>query len=236
MKKRIWELDALRGVLILLMIVIHLVYDGVVLFGVWELKHPALFAFSQAWGGVPFVILAGICATLGSHPVKRGLLVFAGGMLCTVATYFVCRWGIAGKSILIYFGVLHCLGCCMLLWPVFRKLPPWALFLMGAVMIVLGRFLVRNVSAPFPWLIPLGIPSYNFSSSDYFPLLPYLGYFLVGGGLGYALYRNKHSLLPGVSEKNVLRRLLSFLGRHSLLIYLLHQPVLAGLFYLKELL
>ena len=232
MKKRIWELDALRGILVILMIVIHLVYDGAILFRVWTLRYPVLFAFSQDWGGMPFVILAGICVTLGSHPVKRGLTVIAGGVLCTVATYLCYRWGIGGKGLIIYFGVLHCIGTCMLLWPLFRKCPTWLLVFLGAVFSLGGLYLVRNVSVSVPYFIPLGIPSHTFSSSDYFPLLPNFGYFLLGATVGKTVYRNKETCFPNVSQQNLFRRCFSFIGRHSLLIYLLHQPILAGLFYL----
>ena len=79
--------------------------------------------------------------------------------------------------------------------------------------------------------MPLGLPWKDFSSSDYFPLLPYLGFFLMGSALGRSLYRNKTSLLPKVNERNFIIRFLSLCGKQSLWIYLLHQPILSGIFY-----
>lgn len=228
MKRRIWELDALRGICLLVMFAIHITYDLVVLYDVWDLSDPRLFNFSQDWGGMPFLVLSGLCATLGSRPVRRGLLVFLCGMLCTLTTAGMYWLNFSGKSIIIYFGVLHCLGCCMMLWPVFRKLPTWLLAVLGVAIIAVGLYLVRNVTVDFIWLTPLGIPSHTFSSSDYFPLLPNLGYFFVGSVLGRTLYRNKTSLLPNVNENIWILRFLRFFGKHSLLIYLLHQPILAG--------
>ncbi len=232
MKKRIWELDALRGLAVLIMIAIHLTYDLVVLFRVVELKNPALFNFSTDWGGVIFLVISGLCATLGSHPVKRGLQVFACGMLCTLVTWGMYALKFTDKSILIYFGVLHCLGVCMLLWPLFKKCPTWLLGVLGLMMAGVGLYLKASVRVSFPWLTPLGIPSYGFTSSDYFPLLPNLGYFLLGSFLGRTLYKNKTTLLPRVDPQLLPLRFLRWWGKHSLLIYLVHQPVLAALVFL----
>jgi uncharacterized membrane protein len=82
--------------------------------------------------------------------------------------------------------------------------------------------------------MPFGFVYPGFSSSDYFPLLPNLGYFLLGAVLGRTIYRHKRSLLPQVSQSNPIVRALCFCGRQSLWIYLLHQPVLAGICMLLQ--
>ena len=228
MKKRIWELDALRGIAILVVILIHLTYDLVVLFDVWDLKDPRLFDFAQDWGGVVFFVISGICVTMGSRPVKRGITVILCGMVITLVTTGMYLLNFTGKGIIIYFGVLHSLGCCMLLWPLFRKLPTWLLAVLGVAIAAVGLYVLSHVRVSFPWLIPLGLLTPGFSSSDYFPLFPNLGYFLVGTVLGRTLYRKKVSLLPKVNAQTPILRFLCFCGRQSLLIYLLHQPVLAG--------
>ena len=228
MKKRIWELDALRGLAILIVIAIHLTYDLVVLYGVWDLKDPRLFNFSRDWGGVIFLLLSGICVTLGSRPVKRGITVFLCGMLITLVTVMMYALHFTGKEIVIYFGVLHCLGICMLLWPLLRKLPTWLLAVLGVAAVAAGLYVTAHVRVAFPWLIPLGFVNRGFSSSDYFPLLPNLGYFLLGAFAGRTLYRKKTTLFPRVDSSNPVLRFLCFCGKQSLLIYLVHQPVLAA--------
>ena len=144
----------------------------------------------------------------------------------------------------ILYGVLNLLGLsALLLIPLdklFRKIPAWA-GLGGALLLFA---LTKNVSrgslgfeglvlCPLPeWLYATdlfavaGFPSPGFWSTDYFPLLPWFflfcaGYFL--WGLLSQSERAKERLAPGV-------RPLSFLGRHSLIIYLAHQPVLMGVF------
>lgn len=228
MKKRIWELDALRGLCILGVLAVHLVYDLVELFGILPWEYPEWFSLLKNWGGVIFLIISGTCVTLGSHPVRRGAIVFGCGMLCTLVTWAMTVTMGFHHSLSIWFGVLHCLGVCMLLWPAFKGLPWWALAAIGALLVALG-FWVDGLLVQTPWMIFLGLKYPGFATSDYFPLLPHLGFFLLGSVLGRTLYKKKESLLPGVSPKNILVRSLSFCGRHSLWIYLLHQPVLYGI-------
>lgn len=232
MKKRIWELDVLRGVCILGMVVVHLIYDLQTFFSLPFLADSRLFDLIKQWGGVLFLLISGICVTLGSHPVRRGLIVFACGLLCSAVTAGMFLLHMADKSIIIYFGVLHCLGVCMLLWPLFKRLPVWALGLLGLGLTVLGLWISGNVVVDFPWLIPLGLVPGDFASSDYFPLLSNLGFFLVGAFLGKTLYRKKETLLPRVNPANPVLAFFTRLGKWSLPVYLLHQPVITGLLYL----
>ena len=211
------------------MLVIHLSYDLVDLYGLIQPRFPGLYRWSLTWGGTLFLVISGVSATLGSHPVKRGIQVFLCGMLCTLVTLGMYLLNFAGRSILIYFGVLQCLGSCMLLWPIFKRLPSWLLAALGLALSLIGLYLIRNVTIPFPWLLPFGLRPHSFVSSDYYPLLPNFGYFLIGAALGNILYAKKESLLPKIDPQFPILRFLCFCGRKSLLIYLLHQPVIAGL-------
>lgn len=225
MSKRIWELDALRGLALLGMMGIHFVYDLVDLFGVWNWQQPAWYLFFKNNYGAVFFLISGISVTLGSHPVKRGAQVFLCGFLCTGVTLAMYLLGFAGKGIIIYMGVLQCLGLCMMLWPLFRRCPDWALGALGLAMMIAGWYL-RTQSFPFWLLTPLGFAPYGFTSSDYFPLLPNFGYFLLGAVVGKRAYAGRKSLFPRETPPLGLFR---WMGRHSLMIYLLHQPVLAAI-------
>lgn len=226
MAKRIWELDALRGICILGMVVVHLVYD----LGSLGFEHSSkLFFLVQYWGGTVFFLISGICVTLGSRHIRRGWIVFGCGMLCTAVTAGMYWLGLAGKSIIIYFGVLHCLGACMLLWSVLRRCPSWLLIVLGSIFLAAGAYLERTVLVDFPWLMPLGFLYPGFSSSDYFPLLPNLGYFLFGTLIGRILYRKKATLFPRINTQALPVRFLCQCGQKSLIIYLLHQPVITGI-------
>ena len=226
-KSRIWELDALRGICILCVIVVHFLFD-LSFFGGLDLTLPAWYVFIQEYGGAIFVVLSGVCVTLGSKSVRRGLIVFACGMLITAVTYGMYRLGMSGADVVVKFGVLHLLGVCMLVYPAFKKLPPAALALLGLAIAITG-YAIRGVVVPQRWLFPLGLTYEGFTSSDYFPLFPQLGYFLIGAAIGKTAYREKKTLLPGAFQKTGIARFFCWCGRQSLFIYLLHQPIVYGL-------
>ena len=178
-----------------------------------------------------FVLLSGICATLGSHSVKRGLVVFGCGLLCTAVTAGMYWLNMAGSGIIIYFGVLHCLGICMILWHFFKKQHWISLLSLGAALVAIGLVL-NEMRSTHLWLMPLGLITADFATSDYFPLLPHFGFFLAGAAFGRLLYAKKQTLLPKVNAQNPVLRFFRFCGKHSLWIYLLHQPVLNGICWL----
>lgn len=233
LKQRIWELDAIRGLCILGMIIVHFAYDIVITTGI---AMPPLFRFLLNWGGIAFILISGICVTLGSHSFRRGCIVLACGLIISAVTYAMYALSLAEKSILIYFGILHCLGTCMLLWPLLKKLNIPAQLIVGVIFILFGLYLDQHRIVDHPYLVILGFTFPGFTTSDYFPLLPNLGYFLLGAVLGRTLYRKKQSLFPQANVENPVLRFLTACGKLSLPIYLLHQPVITGLMYLFTLL
>lgn len=180
------------------------------------------------WGSVLFLLISGICVTLGHHPVRRGLAVFGCGMLCSLVTAGMYWLGFQGRGIVIWFGILHCLGVCMLLWPWLGRLPNWVLGALALLLLGAG-LLVPEPYGGRPLALSPGPDDGEFASSDYFPLLPNLGWFLIGALLGRTAYRQGESLLPRFPAGAAPVRFLTWCGRQSLLLYLLHQPVLAGL-------
>lgn len=229
MKERIWELDALRGICILGMVAVHLVYDVVELYRLVDWEYPTAFFLVKNWGGVLFLLISGISATLGSRSVRRGLIVFSCGMVVTAVTVGMYLLELSGVGIIIYFGVLQCLGVCMMLWYFLKKLPTPALAVLGLVLAASGIYLKCCVRVDFFWLVPLGLIPESFVSSDYYPLLPNLGFFLLGTVLGRTIYGKKESRFPRVRKTAPIAAFLTGCGKHSLPIYMLHQPVLAAL-------
>lgn len=230
--KRIWELDALRGACILGMVTVHFLYDLVDLFHIVPWDYPPGIAFIMQWGGVLFFIVSGICANFSKRNLRRGLVVLGCGMLCSAVTAAMYFGKFADHGILIYFGVLHCLGCCMLLWSLLKKLSAAATAFLSLAAIAIGLYL-RTAPPVNTWIfIPFGIVPPAFASSDYFPLLPYIGFFLLGSLFGRILYPSCRSRFPHANTNNPIVGALCFLGKHSLAIYLLHQPILAGLVWI----
>lgn len=232
-------LDTVRGVCILSMVAYHGMYDLVDIFGLpsaWYTGLPGyIWQQSICW---TFILLSGMCWQLSRRHVKRGVLLVGCGAAITLITWLVM------PSQRILYGVLNLLGLsALLLIPldkVFRKIPAWA-GLGGALLLFA---LTKNVSRgslgfeglvlcrPPRWLYAtdllavVGFPSPSFWSTDYFPLLPWFFLFCAGYFLWSLLDKSpraKELLRPGL-------RPLSFLGRHSLVIYLIHQPALMAVF------
>lgn len=217
-KERIWEIDALRGLFIIFVVIIHLIFDLEYIYKI-DLKLPNIYYFIQINGGVLFILISGISITLGSRCIKRGLFVLGCGLLITLVTYFLF------PEITIVFGILHLLGICMLLYPTYKKLPSWVITLLAVPIVILG-YVFENKYVNNPYLFMFGLTTEKFNLGDYFPLFPHLGYFMIGVVLGRLLYSDKKSLLPNFPKNNLIIRFLKFCGRHSIWIYLIHQPVI----------
>lgn len=224
---RIWELDALRGIAILFVVLFHLLFDLQSLLH-FRLSDYPLIAWIMRYGGTLFVVLSGLCATLGRRSFRRGLLVFGCGMGITFVTVAMVKLGMAGESMIIWFGVLHLLGVCMMVWPLFRKLPVWPLAILGIAIVVQGYYF-NTIRVEPRWLFPLGLRPVGFVTADYFPIFPELGWFLLGAVLGKTAYREKQTLLPRFPAEAAPIRFFRWCGRSSLWIYLIHQPILYGI-------
>lgn len=238
-KPRIWEIDALRGFLILCVFVAHALYCGQHMLNLYRLPH-WLHVFLFTYAGSLFVILSGLSATLGSRSFRRGLLVFGGGMLLTVGSIVAAKLGFVDESFIIRFGVLHLLGLCMMLYPLLRRLSDLALLVFGVLVIGLGYwFATDSFNRAFPiqtdLFFMLGLHSSGFSSGDYFPVFPQLGWFCLGILLGRRFYARKTTHFPQVNTAAWPIRALCFLGRHTLPVFVVHLPIVGGLMYLLAL-
>ena len=230
-RERIWEIDALRGLLILCVIASHALFYLANVLGRFSL--PPLVRFVMQYGGILFVILSGLSATLGSRSFRRGLLVFAGGMLLTVGSLAAVRLGWLTEDMVIRFGVLHLLGFAMMVYPLLKKLPSPALLAFGLAVIALGFwFELRPVMVESKYLFALGLRYVGFSSGDYFPIAPHLGWFCLGILLGRVLYPEKKTRLPRVNAGTPVLRFLRWCGRNSLYIFILHLPIIGGIMML----
>ena len=231
---RYWEVDTIRGLAIILMVYYHLMwnltYFGVVQFsvttGVWKWFARSIGATFIFVLGVSLVLSyqrTGRQATFQKY-LLRGSKVFTLGLVITLATYFLFAQGF------VVFGILHLLGFAIIAtYPFLVSQQRWLTLNIGLLIIAVGIYL-NDQAIAHPWLIWLGVKQIGRSMVDYYPVLPWLGVALLGIVAGYTLYPkgNRIFTLPDQSD-NYIVGTFSFLGRHSLLIYLIHQPVLNGL-------
>lgn len=239
---RIDIMDAIRGVAILSMVFYHTLYDISDIFGYpIPILNTLFFEIVRQPFTWAFILLAGVSSRFSHSNLKRGARVFAFGMIVTVVTLVF----IPSQSI--YFGILHFMGCAILLFELVRvpldKIPRkfalvlWSLLF--AVTFVMpdrgvigfpGLFCIRlpDFLLNTPNIYPLGFPDSNFYSADYFPMIPWFFMFLIGTVVGVPIREHK---LP---EKFYTARVpfLAAAGRNTLLIYVLHQPIVYGLLYI----
>ena len=233
-KIRLHGLDLLRGVTLLSMIAYHGTWNLVYLFGVdlpWYEDLPGhIWQQSICW---TFILLSGFCFSMGSRHLKRGLEVFGGGILVSAVTL------IFMPENQILFGILTFTGSAMLLMIPLEKVLKKVPGVFGTAASMALFFIFERWQAP-AWFhrnlltAYLGFPTSTFVSMDYFPIFPWIFLFIAG----YFLYRIFHG--RGWDVKLFARGnvpVINWLGRHTLPIYLIHQPVLYGLglawYYLK---
>jgi len=230
---RYWEIDALRGVAIVMMVIYHLVFD-LVLFGYYQgsaVTGPwRVFARVTA---ILFISLVGVSLAISDARrsqqgrgwrlykkyLARGLKLIGWGMVITLAT-----WMFMGKVVIV-FGILHLIGVVTILAYPFLSLR-WVNLPIGVTLIALGVHLNR-LPVSHPWLLLLGLRPRWLLQLDYFPLLPWFGVALLGIFIGQRLYpgsTRQFKLPPWANQPGI--KHLVWLGNRSLAIYLIHQPIL----------
>jgi len=227
-KERIQIIDALRGFAVTLMVIHHLLYNcWVFLDGPeWLFSNPVFDVLHYIFAGL-FLFLSGVSSRFSRSNIKRGLIAIALSIGITIVTYLM--------DMAIFFGVLHLLGFSMLVFGLTRKI--WDKIPMKAAPFIYVPLIVAGSLAP-AYLHPgseivfvrgllwvLGWSQPGFYSYDYFPLLPWLFVFLLGTWAGiYILQRKLPKWFYDFKQP-----FFAAIGRKSLLIYVLHQPVLYGL-------
>lgn len=244
---RLWEIDALRGTAVITMIIYHFGWD-LVSFGLAAFNpYEGLWFLIQRYTCITFILLSGLSLTLVDwrlerqgvdtrgrfiHFVKRGAWIFMWGMVLTIVMGAL-RWAgvLAGG---VDFGVLHLIGFSTIAaFPVLRR--PWLAFAGWAILVVLGGF-TPGWNVESPWFVWLGFFPADYYAVDYFPVIPWFGVALLGVAIGNWVYPQgrRNFALADHGDEGIVRGL-RYLGRHSLTIYLLHQPILFGILYLYSL-
>lgn len=234
-KKRFETLDSLRGAVIVSMVLFHLMYDVNDVFGTnhgWT-REPLVELWQRSIA-YSFIIISGFVWVYGKkRALRRGIFLSLVGIAVTAVTV------IFMPSQAIYFGVMSFFGCAVLLMIPLEKLLRRVNAVLGAVLSLVSFHLLRDLTygairigshviARLPSrlysldaLIPLGLPPKSFASADYYPIFPWiLLYFF-----GYFLHRivADTAFFERIGHVNV--PVLSKIGRHSVLIYVIHQPL-----------
>jgi uncharacterized membrane protein len=231
---RFWEVDAARGVAIIMMIVYHSTYDLDTLGG-YDIQstsgHWALFADLTA--GL-FLFLVGVSLAISrartsltgwrlfGKYLARGLRILAYGMVLTVVLLAL------GMGV-VAFGILQLIGVSIILAYPFLGLRLTNLVL-GAIIFAAGQYvLAQDLYSESFWLLPFGVVPEGVVMPDYRPLLPWFGVVLIGLFFGNVVYGDGRRPAVLTDKTPVPARPLLPLGRNSLLVYLIHQPIVIAL-------
>lgn len=223
------------------MILYHGTWDLVYIFGVdlpwYQTRAAYIWQQSICW---TFILLSGFCWSLSRHNLKRGLLVFGSSILISAVTCVVM------PENRVLFGVLSLIGTSMLLLipleHILKKIQPGSGGLISFLLFVITRNINEGyvgigtwvkIGLPKEWYANmfssyLGFPSADFWSTDYFSIFPWIFLYVTGYFLYQAAVRAKCiHWFTGIRLKT-----LEKIGRHSLILYLLHQPLLYGVLYI----
>ena len=239
-RRRIYALDELRGFSVFCMVFYHAFFSIGEIFKVpFFLSLLKFFMPAEPFFAAIFIIISGISSNLSHSNLSRGAKLFIVAMAVTLVT------SVVEPEYIIQFGVLHMLSVSMLIYGLLQKplskMPRIFGMILFAVLSAISycvpyRYLgipnifaikLPNVLYSTSWLFPIGFPNASFSSSDYFPLIPWLFAFLFGTYIGKYAAEER---FPKFAYKSHIP-FFSFLGRHALLIYVAHQPIIFGITY-----
>jgi uncharacterized membrane protein len=226
---RLPQVDALRGVAIVAMIVYHFAFD-LRWFGLTraDFDHDPFWLGARALIVSSFLLIVGISLVLAdragtTYPafLRRVGIIAACALAVSIASY------VAFPRTWIHFGILHCIAVASLLaWPLRRR--PFAALALGAVVIAMG-LLAAHPAFDSRWTSWLGFATAKPRTEDYVPLAPWAGVVFAGIAAGHALARSSFAPIAPLGR---LPAALHWLGRHSLAVYMLHQPLLIGSLWL----
>ncbi|MEK8091355.1 heparan-alpha-glucosaminide N-acetyltransferase [Methylocystis sp. IM3] len=222
MTARWGALDAARGLAVVAMVAFHLIWD-LAHFGYIERTIPwsapvKAFGHSIAFA---FLFIAGVSLVLAHRKgIRWGSFWRRFGIVAGAAALVSVGTWIVFPSAFVFFGILHCIAAASLLSAPFLLLP-WPAALAAGALFLAAPHVAASPVFNSSWLQWLGLGTVEPLTQDWRPLFPWAGAMLLGVGAARAF------ALPqgGAGVKG-----LDSLGRHSLLIYLLHQPLLFGLF------
>lgn len=230
---RIPALDALRGLALAAMFAYHLTWD-LGYFGLIDRAIPTSREFHLFGHGiaVAFLALVGAGLVLAARRSfswtrwgQRLGVIAAAAAVITAATYY------AFPNSFIFFGILHCIAAGTIVATPFLRKPAWMATVL-AVLILMTPFFVQApfFDQPVWWWTGLG--TYDPPSNDWRPFFPWVAFTLFGlAAMQGSLAHGLPHWLTQWRAGHPLSRLLVFGGRHSLGVYLIHQPVFLAVLF-----
>ncbi|NLV27758.1 MAG: DUF1624 domain-containing protein [Methanomicrobiales archaeon] len=223
------ELDGCRGLAVFMMMVFHFFVDLSFL----ELPGPDPFSGLLRVFGILtatlFIGIAGVSAHIKGEKTpgwraRISVFLTRGGKLLLIGCgiTLVTWWFLKGEGFVV-FGILHLIGVGLVLTPVVHRFTSFNLVLAGILLLLP---IIADIPFGPVWMAWAGIHPEDFSSIDYTPVIPWLAPFFLGLFLGKKLYPGGKPVRRFWQPKGWWNFPVLYAGRHSLVLYLVHQPVL----------
>jgi uncharacterized membrane protein len=232
-RPRLPAVDVARGVALAAMIIYHFSWDlsflGFVRVDV--ATHPAWRAFAMAIAG-SFLFLVG-CGLVLAHPGRVRWRSFARrlGTVAAAAAVITAATLLIFPDSFIFFGILHMIAVGSLLALPFLRAPPWLTIVAALVVLALPRFIASPVFDP-PWLAWTGFYANAPLTNDFEPVFPWLAPVLLGVAAARIVVGSSLiGRLAALRVRSRPARMLAAMGRRSLVIYLVHQPLLLAVLF-----
>jgi uncharacterized membrane protein len=220
---RVGGLDALRGLAVVAMVAYHAAFD-LAYFRVTaqNFYRDPFWLHSRTVILSSFLLVAGMSLVLAQRaPQGRGRFWIHVGRVAGCALLVTAGSYMMFPRSFIWFGVLHAIAVSLVLAkPLAAR--PWIALALGVTVVIAGNVIASPAfdSRALGWI---GFATAKPITEDYVPLFPWTGVLLIGVAAGHALARSDFALLRPLGR---LPALVRWLGRHSLAVYMLHQPVL----------
>jgi len=222
---RFWEIDFFRAAAIVMMIIFHALFY-IDYFGFMELKlYSGVIGRFQMLIPLIFLAVSGISSSIYSKNLGNKALLIRGLKLLAIALLITLVTWILFPKDFVFFGIIHLIASSIIIAS-FIKSKNLALILGIALLLISSG--VNNFEVTYKYFSILGLKYNNLSTFDYYPLIPWLGVFLIGYYIGLRFYWDR---TPKIM-KNKWVNAFSLIGRHSLKIYFIHIIALFVFFWL----
>lgn len=238
---RIFEIDFIRGVCILLVMFDHLMYNFAICYTEVAFLPTMNILGRTYWYSTlrttvkpivvaTFFLISGISSSFSKNNFTRGFRIVAFALALTVVTTIA--GNVSGNAnLVIDFGVIHVFGFSILIYALIQNWKSVPLVIFGCVCTFLAWYIASlDIQTTSKLLLPIGVRPIGYQYGDYFSMFPWLGFFVIGGVVGRKIYGERKSLFKEFKPK--FSKPLLAMGRNSIYYYFGEQIILIPTFYI----
>lgn len=218
---RITELDFLRWIALILMVYFHFIWSMSQLYGYDITYNTWITFYIGKFSAILFILISGIVVTFSKFNFKRFLLLAGVALSISIVTYFY------NDDYFIKFGIIHFFAISSLLALAATKINKYTIIILWITIMLTGLW-INTIATNVDYFFFVWIVSKWFQSADFYPLIPRFGVYLIGMWISKIFYTKKKNLFWNLFNIAPI----NFVGRNTLLIYSIHQPIIIWILYM----